>query len=192
MRFLLIAVLLIGCGKDDESSSTNYDVVRGIWKTACLDGGDGDYLMETVDIFDLNINRTTVLYTGADCVAFGSTLKFEMAVPFTLDGAPGEQMNIDYGRATHLILTILLDSYVDAANAEAWYEKSDWEVGVPFSTIGKKIDDESDSDAYGPLYSIVKVDGAMLRFGDPDSGAGTTPATRRKTLVPENAAYIKQ
>lgn len=172
--FTMILVSFLGCGRKEDSSSDGASVnplEASKWVTACSDFG-------RVELgFSGGVNDfKSYSYSDADCTTKKLLVEYKRA--YSISG-----INLDYVYQSSM-MTLLTEEAVDDCNASKCWGLEDWKLNVARDIAGLTQDDTKAAKVGGKFYTIFKIDGDVLHFGDTtkDSEDGFTADTRPKDL----------
>lgn len=175
IRFLMIAMLLVSCGKEGGSSSLDAATVDPLdgtkWKSGCSDSTE--YEMD----FSGGVNMETITnYAETDCATPEATAIFKRSYSIS-------STNVDYTYLS-LTITLLTQDGVDECNRTKCRGLT-WTLNVPQNVAGTPDTDGTTMPKVSDkLYQIFKIDGNVLHFGDTTKNGedGLSPDMRPKDL----------
>ncbi len=181
----MVATVMIGCGGDSSTKNEADTILKGIWKTECVDQST-----TTLDISNTQINSSIYTYSDDDCTATSVTESY------TYDYVLGADV-ADVADAKELTLTMVAsritlhsDAVVSAMNQIKYCQIADWIEGIEREVTGKDCNGHT-ALAGTKHYTMAKVEDVSLWLGDETAGYdGKTPETREQLNA--SLAYARQ
>jgi hypothetical protein len=192
---LILMILMLGCGKDDSSSSSTEEFsLEGTWRSECDEIEDAGSLRTLETYAEDTLTSETFFYDDDECDVKANTVKtrvWNYELGDAVEGLTGTR-EIDY-EVVSITYEILTDAEAETCNSIRCYGSEYWDVGEVRHITGQAIVDGAtlEPEEGDKAYNIIKVDGDELFSGDVDTGGGLSKDDR-PSAVNDSDVFEKQ
>ena len=160
---------MLGCSKDDESSTANSEV-EGTWKTPChLTSGGSYYHTHTVSVAGTNVVEEINYFSDSGCSSDNYTTKESYSSysagqdmvfsSYGSSGGSGKQYTMTFNSVTE---TPQNSAEVNWYNNNSYCGDSDWALDTEKDTTGKTCGGSERASANTTIYGLYLLDGNKL------------------------------
>ena len=181
---IILSIFILGCSKDDESSTANSEV-EGTWQTPChLTSGGSYYHTHTVSVSGTNVVEEINYFSDSGCSSDNYTTKESYSSysagqdmvfsSYGSSGGSGKRFTMTLSTVTE---TPHNSSEVSWYNSNTFCGDSDWALNTAHDTTGKTCGGSTRWSANTTIYGLYLLDGNSLFIEDSNSSYPTSVDT---------------
>ena len=168
---IILSLLLLGCKKDEDESTTTTNELEGTWKSPCYVTGGNYYVILTVTVAGTSVVQDWDYHADSSCSSDNYTVKYTNSsysegadMVFSSYGSSG-------GSGKRFTMTHISSTETPQNSAEvSWYNSNtycgdtDWALNTAHDTTGKTcwVSDGARWSANTPIYGLYLLDGNSL------------------------------